>query len=130
MTQLPLLVTQLIDWYIWKAKMCTIRDEYWNRISYHSQLFVTGKQVETDTFYLYEDEENEHVQMRIQYRTWDEARMEITQHFICRDVHTKVALLPSKYYYSSGSSNPSGFLSETLITNKKHYWLPDFFMLV
>jgi hypothetical protein len=134
MTQLPLLVDNLVNWYIWKAKITKVNNEYLHRILYYSK-YHTDKQVEHDTFFLYDGEE--YIQMEVQYRSWDEVEMKLEDFFIYRyakpySTTSKVALLPSKYYYSSGSSNPRGFLSETHKINNgrsKHYWLPDFFML-
>ncbi|MEX0597274.1 MAG: hypothetical protein WD512_12340 [Candidatus Paceibacterota bacterium] len=142
MTQLPLLVDNLINWYIWKAKITNVNDEYWDKIDYHSQYNTDKLVVEDDTYYFY-DKYPADVIMKVQYRSLDEPVTNINYHFfiyryekLSGGIQSMVALLPLRYYYSSGSSNPEGFLSEAFAmkndkqtTRPKHYWLPDFVML-
>jgi hypothetical protein len=130
MTQLPLLVSELIGWYQWKAKIEEVNRDYLSRIDYDSQYgykygYNRDRSVEYDTFYFYDRDRynsrgRELLMMHVHYRQWGEYGMKIRHGFImrtspnCRGLGTKVAVLPSKYYYSSGSNNLQGFISKTI----------------
>ncbi|MEX0597272.1 MAG: hypothetical protein WD512_12330 [Candidatus Paceibacterota bacterium] len=110
MTQLPILVDNLINWYIWKAKITNINFDYLHRIEYDSQ-YNTDKLVEHDTFFLYH-ENQEDIKMKVQYRSFHEPQLNLDHFYIFRynesdHIRLRVALLSSKYYYSRGSSKSS-----------------------
>lgn len=114
LSRCPELVTQLIGWYQWKAKISALNSEYLTNMTYYDgegsllwvnfHTFQFRKTYDTGTtfnFYI------KRVYRRIQ---------PFREHI--------VAILPSKYYFTSGSHNPNGFLS---IKSSKHNWMPDFY---
>jgi hypothetical protein len=104
MTQLPLLVKELIGWYIWNAKIKECNKEY------HKTLKQFGNNSWT---VFYNDTTNiySHILLSRNLSRPDN----LDDYFIYNFtfiVSLRVANLPQRYFYSSGINNGRGFFHE------------------
>jgi hypothetical protein len=126
MTQLPRLLSELIGWYIWKAKISklnayiilnSIHDEY------NGGLFVNNINANPNKNKKY-GIINAIAVDPINYNGYGgrciNGNFLKIRHFILNKYKDKVAFLPQKYYYTSGSNNQNGFLPKF---KDKHNWL-------
>ncbi len=106
MIQLPRLLSELIGWYIWKTKISEFNTYFLQKqsylydgvikVSFPYVCKIYGSRVKIDRY---------------------------SQPFILNKNGIRVALLPQKYYYSSGSNNQNGFLPK--FENKYNWLIPN-----
>jgi hypothetical protein len=119
LTQLPLLIKEMIAWYIWKRKVKELNVDFFGRIYYDSDGY-------TDVIHLYDDSLFKNLHIPFQYRNLSIHALSFDDKFIrCMNKGDiiRVAILPPNYYFTSGSHNSSGFLSKC---TSRHNTLPDF----
>jgi hypothetical protein len=118
MTQLPLLVNQLLDWYIWKEKINQCNREYSEIVDFESTSpdGMVRNLIHKDNFILH----------NFQYRAMP--FVDIFIHNFTYHSRVRVAILPQKYFYSSGRTSRRGYVSlhPDVGTKKINSWLPDF----
>jgi hypothetical protein len=97
MTQLPLLVKELIGWYIWKDKIKECNKEY------HKTVNQFGNNYSWTVFYI-----GNSLLCR------DLSRPDNQQDYFIYNFtwFSQVAALPRRYFYSSGINNGRGFFHE------------------
>ncbi|MEX0597277.1 MAG: hypothetical protein WD512_12355 [Candidatus Paceibacterota bacterium] len=114
MNNLPRLINEKIGWYQWKAKIAKLNIDF-KRKSFYSMNKLTVW-FKDNTFYDFHYRESQ----------LDPKHEDIfIRHIDHKGYHTyvvNVAILPSKYYFTSGSHNSQGFLSKKC----RHNRLPDF----
>jgi hypothetical protein len=109
MSQLPLLIKELIEWYIWKAKIKECNQEY------HKVVKSDPIYEQNNPIYLIKlhpiDEEFPQYYREFQYRdlldTVDVPGIFLSIYNFTSYRERKVAILPKRYFYSSGTS-PQG----------------------
>jgi hypothetical protein len=115
MTQLPLLVDNLINWYIWKAKIKECNQEYHKIVTY-SYLYGRDSRI---NFYPI-DKNLLPYHHEFQYRIYSSNRISFMAKFIrnfTSYLERIVAILPERYLYSSGMSDPFGYRK---LSDSKH----------
>ncbi|MEX0597275.1 MAG: hypothetical protein WD512_12345 [Candidatus Paceibacterota bacterium] len=140
MTQLPLLIKELIGWYIWKDKITECNREYHKIVEFDLH-DGDERRVNLINFYVDKMQTVKHYfRQHIQYRDYnnkgyaDPIIYNFTFHSIMR-----VAILPKRYYYSSGMCFRFGYTNNSdqpftdVRNNQKitscrkiNKWLPDF----
>jgi hypothetical protein len=108
MTQLPRLVHEIIGWYQWKTKISECNKEYHRILDNTSAPYKINFHM--DRRFIYDQ--------TFQYRKSNEIYFEnsFIYNFTCYG-RTIVAILPEKYYFTSGINNPQGYT--TIYGNNK-----------
>jgi hypothetical protein len=111
MIQLPRLVHEIIGWYQWKAKISECNKEY------HRIVYELLSDTYTVNFHINRPFIFDQTQI-FQYRKSDNIniRSSFIYNFTCYG-ETNVAILPEKYYFTSGINNPQGYT--TIYGNNK-----------
>ncbi len=109
MTQLPLLISELIGWYIWKAKIKECNKEYHKIVELYD--YDDGEMYRWTV--IYNDTMEKHKNPLL-YR--DLSRPIIhpdywIYNFTC-SICSRVADLPQRYFYSGGLNNGNGFYNQ------------------
>jgi hypothetical protein len=108
---LPRLVNEIIGWYQWKAKIRRLNIDFLVRSYYLDGGRLT-------VWFTHNNFLNFHYRISQLYPMRHDAYIRRIYH----DATVSVAILPLKYYFSSGSHNSQSFLSKEYPHNR----LPDF----
>ncbi|MEX0597273.1 MAG: hypothetical protein WD512_12335 [Candidatus Paceibacterota bacterium] len=109
MTQLPLLVNNLIDWYIWKAKIKACNKEYCIKIPPFNQYRA----------YYWTITSNDNIKILFrdfQYRNLRDPGIQKGKHkdyyiYNFTFIDDPVAHLPQRYFFSSGKNHMNGYFN-------------------
>jgi hypothetical protein len=110
MTQLPLLVKELLGWYIWKDKIKECNKEYHKIIVQYDEYGEISYWTTMTTMTIFTDQ----YRNPLLYRNIERPDC-LPDYFIynfTRKMCTTVANLPQRYFYSSGINNEKGFFNE------------------
>jgi hypothetical protein len=118
MTQLPLLVKELIGWYIWKDKIKECNKEYHKTVENYDDYKFYDWKIYNDTM----EKSRNSLQFRDFSRPYNLDDYYICN-FTCIRPYNTVANLPQKYFYSSGMNNPKGFSNKNKSHKKVNSWL-------
>jgi hypothetical protein len=112
---LPDLINKLIEWYIWKAKIKECNQEYHKIVKYDC---FDGYKPQTRINFYPIDENLLPYNQEFQYRNYK--NFPVSVNFIrnfTSYLERIVAILPERYLYSSGMSDPSGYRK---LSDSKH----------